>query len=217
MLASDPNAMFHSDEDNERITKHRSHYTTELTLAEYIEREQWDHEQQAHKTQREIEITRERLREQRDQRLQSLLSQDRCVNYENENIMNTTLRECKIDTTDKVEFFEGKAPKFDSGKIRLDLLPVRPMKDVAEVLTIGADKYGANSWREGEMIAWSRCYAAAQRHLMQFWSGEDLDQETGKSHLAHAACNLLFMIEHSYINKQGDDRPTTGAPFKDNQ
>jgi hypothetical protein len=163
----------------------------------------------------------EKARSARDLRLAALLSEDRpCINYDlsqSETIMNTTLRECKIETTDRVEFFEGKAPKFDSGKIRLDLLPIRPMKDVAEVLTIGADKYGANSWREGEMIAWSRCYAAAQRHLMQFWSGEDLDQETGKSHLAHAACNLLFMIEHSYINKQGDDRPTTGAPFKDNQ
>ncbi len=130
---------------------------------------------------------------------------------------NMTTRECKIETKDKVEFIEGKAPKFDSGKVRLDLLPVRPLKDIAEVLSIGADKYGANSWREGEMIAWSRCYSATQRHLMQFWSGEDLDEETKLSHLAHAACNILFMIEHSYINKQGDDRPTTGTPFKDKQ
>jgi hypothetical protein len=132
-----------------------------------------------------------------------------------ESIMTT--RECKIETKDKVEFIEGKAPKFDSGKVRLDLLPVRPLKDIAEVLSIGADKYGANSWREGEMIAWSRCYSATQRHLMQFWSGEDLDEETKLSHLAHAACNILFMIEHSYINKQGDDRPQSGTPFKDKE
>jgi hypothetical protein len=199
------------------MTDKRNYYTTELTLGEYIERAQEDAERARMKEAGERWVAQEDARTARDQRLQSLLSQDRCVNYENETIMNTTLRECKIETTDKVEFIEGKAPKFDSGKISLDLLPVRPMKDIAEVLTIGADKYGANSWREGEMIAWSRCYAAAQRHLMQFWSGEDLDQETGKSHLAHAACNLLFMIEHSYINKVGDDRPTTGAPFKDNQ
>jgi hypothetical protein len=212
MLANDPSAKYAEDD-----LPTRNYYTTELTLGQYIERAQDDAERARMKEAGERWKAQEDARTARDQRLQSLISQDRCVNYENETIMNTTLRECKIETTDKVEFIEGKAPKFDSGKIRLDLLPVRPMKDVAEVLTIGADKYGANSWREGEMIAWSRCYAAAQRHLMQFWSGEDLDQETGKSHLAHAACNLLFMIEHSYINKQGDDRPTTGAPFKDNQ
>jgi hypothetical protein len=195
----------------------KHYYTTELTLGQYIERAQEDAERARMKEAGERWVAQEDARNARDQRLSALASEDRCVNYENENIMNTTQRECKVATSDKVEFFEGKAPKFDAGKIRLDLLPVRPMKDVAEVLTIGADKYGANSWREGEMIAWSRCYAAAQRHLMQFWSGEDLDQETGKSHLAHAACNLLFMIEHSYVNKVGDDRPTTGAPFKDNQ
>ena len=212
MLSSDPNSIFHSDEDN-RITKHRSHYTTELTLAECIEREQWDREQQAHKDQREIEITRERLRAQRDQRLQSLLSQDRCINYENENIMNTTQRECKVETTDKVEFIDGKAPKFDSGKVRLDLLPIRPLKDTAEVLTYGLNKYGKDSWREGEMIQWSRVYSSLQRHLFAFQAGEDLDPETGYSHLAHAACNILMMIEHTYINPQGDDRATTAKGY----
>jgi hypothetical protein len=193
----------------------RSHYTTELTLAEYIEREQWDREQQAHKDQREIEMTRERLREQRDQRLQSLLSEDRCVNYENETIMNTTLRECKVETSDKVEFFEGKCPKFDSGKIRLDLLPIRPLKDTAEVLTYGLNKYGKDSWREGEMIEWSRVYSSIQRHLFAFQAGEDNDPETGYSHLAHAACNILMMIEHTYINPQGDDRATTAKGYND--
>jgi hypothetical protein len=202
--------------DNNKARK-RDNYTTELTLAEYIEREQWDREQQAHKTQSEIEMARERLRELRDQRLKSLLSEDRCVNYENETIMNTTQRECKVETTDKVEFFEGKAPKFDANKVRLDLLPIRPLKDTAEVLTYGLNKYGKDSWREGEMIQWSRVYSSLQRHLFAFQSGEDLDPETGYSHLAHAACNILMMMEHTYINPQGDDRPTTAAPYKDAQ
>jgi hypothetical protein len=193
----------------------RDNYTTELTLAEYIEREQWDREQQAHNDQREIEMTRERLRELRDQRLQSLLSEDRCVNYENENIMNTTQRECKVETTDKVEFFEGKAPKFDANKVRLDLLPIRPLKDTAEVLTYGLNKYGKDSWREGEMIQWSRVYSSLQRHLFAFQAGEDNDPETGYSHLAHAACNILMMIEHTYINPQGDDRATTAKGYND--
>jgi hypothetical protein len=200
--------------DNNKARK-RDNYTTELTLAEYIEREQWDREQQAHNDQREIEMTRERLRELRDQRLQSLLSEDRCVNYENENIMNTTQRECKVETTDKVEFFEGKAPKFDANKVRLDLLPIRPLKDTAEVLTYGLNKYGKDSWREGEMIQWSRVYSSLQRHLFAFQAGEDNDPETGYSHLAHAACNILMMIEHTYINPQGDDRATTAKGYND--
>jgi hypothetical protein len=130
-----------------------------------------------------------------------------------ENNMNISQRECKVETSDKVEFIEGMAPKFDHGKVRLDLLPIRPMKDTAEVLTYGLNKYGKDSWREGEMIKWSRVYSSLQRHLFAFQAGEDIDPETGFSHLAHAACNILMMIEHTYINKDGDDRATTAAPY----
>ncbi len=132
-----------------------------------------------------------------------------------ENKMSTTDNlECKVETKDIVEFQEGKAPKFDKNKVRMDLLPIRPLKDVATVLTYGLDKYGKDSWRKGEMISWGRCYSALQRHLFAFQSGEDLDPETGESHLAHAACNLLMLIEHTYVNPQGDDR-LKGAPYSD--
>ncbi len=193
----------------------RNYYTTELTLGEYIERAQEDAERARMKEAGERWVAQEDARVRKDQRLQSLLSEDRCVNYENETIMNTTQRECKVETSDKVEFFEGKCPKFDSGKIRLDLLPIRPLKDTAEVLTYGLNKYGKDSWREGEMIEWSRVYSSLQRHLFAFQAGEDNDPETGYSHLAHAACNILMMIEHTYINPQGDDRATTAKGYND--
>lgn len=205
--------------------QHDHYYTTEITLGEYIRRGQRDAIKASERAQMDADRARNKLaaerwkaqeeaRERRDQRLQSLLSEDRpCINYENENIMNTTQRECKVETTDKVEFIDGKAPKFDSGKVRLDLLPIRPLKDTAEVLTYGLNKYGKDSWREGEMIQWSRVYSSLQRHLFAFQAGEDLDPETGYSHLAHAACNILMMIEHTYINPQGDDRATTAKGY----
>jgi hypothetical protein len=124
--------------------------------------------------------------------------------------LDEEMRSCKVATNDKVLFEAGKAPKFDGGKAPMHLIPVRPLKDVAEVLAFGAEKYGAQSWREGEMIAWSRSYSAILRHLMAFHSGEDNDPETGRSHLAHAACCVLMLIEHTYVNPKGDDR------FKDN-
>jgi len=198
---------------------HEHYYTTDITLGEYIERAQMDADIARNKIAEEHWRAQEEARERRDQRLQALLAEDRpCVNYDlsqSENIMNTTQRECKVATSDKVEFIEGLAPKFDSGKVRLDLLPIRPLKDTAEVLTYGLNKYGKDSWREGEMIKWSRVYASLQRHLFAFQSGEDLDPETGYSHLAHAACNILMMLEHTYINPQGDDRATTAKRYND--
>lgn len=101
---------------------------------------------------------------------------------------------------------EGFAPKYDAGKMRLDLVPASGIMAAADVFGYGAQKYYANSWRTGQMVAWSRTYGSIQRHLLSFWSGEDIDPESGKSHLSHAITQLMILIEHQKINKQGDDR-----------
>ena len=55
------------------------------------------------------------------------------------------------------------AIKKDSEKVRLDLLPVRPLLEVGRVLTFGAKKYEPRNWEKG--FSWSRPYAATLRHL----------------------------------------------------
>lgn len=100
----------------------------------------------------------------------------------------------------------GFAPKFDSNKIRVDLLPVEPMTDIAQVFTFGARKYFANSYRQGETVAWSRTYGSILRHLFAFWNGEDIDPESGLPHLAHAGTQLMILMEHTHHNADKDDR-----------
>lgn len=64
-------------------------------------------------------------------------------------------------------------------------------KDMAEVLTIGAQKYALENWKK---CPDKRLYVdALLRHTEAYLAGEYLDQETGKPHLAHAACNLMFL------------------------
>jgi hypothetical protein len=99
---------------------------------------------------------------------------------------------------------EGK--KNDEGKVRMDLLPRMLLEGTATVLTFGAGKYGDHNWRSG--LAYSRVYAALQRHLVDWWDGEELDKETGKSHLWHASCCLAFLMEYQAHGRYGrfDDR-----------
>lgn len=106
------------------------------------------------------------------------------------------------------------AKKFDGGKVRMDLIPVRPLNDIAQVLTVGAAKYGARNWEKG--MDWSRLYGAALRHITAFWSGEDNDPETGLPHLAHAICCLNFLLEYRYTHKNLDDRVKGGLCEKGN-
>lgn len=97
-----------------------------------------------------------------------------------------------------------EARKDDAGKARLDLLPFEALDEVGKVLEFGARKYAAHNWRAG--FQWSRPQAAMLRHMFAFARGEDNDPETGLSHLAHAACNVLFLLT-SVLEKSGvDDR-----------
>lgn len=86
----------------------------------------------------------------------------------------------------------GQPRKDDAGKPRMELLPPVALEAVARVLTYGAQKYGAENWRGVER---SRYIGAALRHVFAHVRGEKHDPETGESHLAHAACSLLFALE----------------------
>jgi len=82
--------------------------------------------------------------------------------------------------------------KFDTDKLRYDLIPPSAMKALAEVLTYGAKKYKPNNWRNGDK---DRYIAALYRHLEAWRAGEQKDDESGMIHLAHALTNVAFLIE----------------------
>lgn len=96
------------------------------------------------------------------------------------------------------------AIKADSGKPPLALIPQRPLFEVAKVLGFGAQKYGAHNYRDG--FDWSRLTSSSLRHIYQFNEGENVDPETGVSHIAHAICGLLFLLEHQISGLGNDDR-----------
>lgn len=99
---------------------------------------------------------------------------------------------------------EGR--KDDQSKDRFELLPGDALRAIAVILTFGAAKYGDRNWEKG--MKWSRVYGATLRHLTAWWEGEKLDAETGKSHLWHAGCCVLFLIAYEIRSVGEDDRPT---------
>jgi len=83
--------------------------------------------------------------------------------------------------------------KFDEGKLRHTLFPVEAMEEILEVLEFGAKKYERDNWRYVENPR-DRYINAALRHITEYRKGNILDEETGKQHLASAACCLVFLI-----------------------
>jgi hypothetical protein len=98
----------------------------------------------------------------------------------------------------------GTALKFDDGKLPFHLLSTEAMNQTAAVLAFGAEKYAEHNWRKG--FVWSRPLSAAMRHITAFNAGEDKDPESGLSHLAHAACCIMFLLEFEKTHKELDDR-----------
>ena len=94
--------------------------------------------------------------------------------------------------------------KFDKGKRRVDLVPTEAINALADILTAGAVKYGEHNWRHG--MDWSRVYGAAQRHLLAFWGGDDIDDESGMPHLWHALTNIAFLVSYQAMSVGRDDR-----------
>jgi hypothetical protein len=94
--------------------------------------------------------------------------------------------------------------KFDGGKPPLSLISRYANDQEALVLAFGAMKYDRWNWARG--LAWSRVLDAALRHLTAYADGEDVDPETGLSHLAHARCCTGFLLDYIKEHPELDDR-----------
>lgn len=98
-----------------------------------------------------------------------------------------------------------KAQTYDDGKPPLANLPPAGIAAVARVQAYGHRKYkDFNNYRRGMEV--SRQLSCAMRHIMAYMDGESLDPESGETHLAHAACRLLFVIQNERDGVLIDDR-----------
>ncbi len=95
----------------------------------------------------------------------------------------------------------------ESKPARYELIPAEPLRQLAELMGKGAQKYSDHNWRLG--YAWSLSFAALNRHLWAFWNGEDNDPENGSPHLAAVAHHAFALLEFMTTHPDFDDRPNT--------
>lgn len=101
--------------------------------------------------------------------------------------------------------------KKDGGKPSLELIPRECLDGMGHVLKFGAEKYDRHLWREG--MEWSRLLGGALRHITAFNDGEDLDPESGLSHLYHAMTCLAFVGTYQATSTGTDDRYSIPSPY----
>lgn len=89
-----------------------------------------------------------------------------------------------------------KGIKHDTDKIDWSLLPMEAIEKVIRVLMYGSQKYKDFNWIYVEDRK-RRYINAVYRHLSSYVKGEQIDDESGLEHLAHACCSLLFLLAES--------------------
>lgn len=70
----------------------------------------------------------------------------------------------------------------------------------------GAMKYGRHNYRD-EGVCFSTYLDATMRHLTLCWEGEDIDPDSGLSHITKALTSLMVLRDAMINNKLKDDRP----------
>lgn len=96
-------------------------------------------------------------------------------------------------------------------KLRLEIVPWEAVLLVARAFDYGAQKYSPMGWRaytpdedpnDPESYS-AKLFAAALRHMFTWWNGEDKDEESGLSPLAHAAANILMLLDRLSVVGEG--------------
>lgn len=103
-----------------------------------------------------------------------------------------------------------------------DLVGIRkaPMSTVSAVVLAevgvamleGARKYGRHNYRVVGVSS-SVYYDAAMRHLMAWWEGQDIDPDSGMSHITKCITSLVVLRDAMIQGKLTDDRAPSSAEF----
>lgn len=91
-------------------------------------------------------------------------------------------------------------------KVSLSVIPANVLLETAVALTEGALKYRRHNYRVIGVHA-SVYYDAAMRHLMSWWEGQDIDEDSGLNHIVKAITALIVLRDGMSHPDYQDDRP----------
>lgn len=142
----------------------------------------------------------------------------RALKDDSKEIMNKKPTWCSDDCPDEIRDLckqNKQALRNNSDKTKYASLQWNALAEVAKVATHGADKYGNYNYKKGFPL--TDLFDSTMRHLIGnptdskdgkahkgFMTGENEDRDSKINHLAHAAWNLLTMLEQEL------DRETYG-------
>jgi hypothetical protein len=115
------------------------------------------------------------------------------------------LAECDVPTTT-----DNPKDAIGSAKAPTSTLSEAVLAEVGVGMMEGSRKYGRHNYRVAPIRA-EVYYDAVHRHLRRWWAGEDIDTDSGLSHITKAICTLFVLRDCMITGQLQDDRPP-GVP-----
>lgn len=97
-------------------------------------------------------------------------------------------------------------------KAPLSTVPMGVVVEMGVGMLEGAAKYGRHNYRCAGVRS-SVYFDALMRHMIAWWEGEDIDQDSGLSHVTKALCTLAVLRDAQMQGMATDDRPPRSASF----
>ena len=128
---------------------------------------------------------------------------------------DTVVDKSKCTDTVTVSTAGDTNPKKAHGALKAPMNSVPPtaLVELYAVMGAGAHKYGIFNFRDTDIDALTYI-SAIRRHFMLWEDGEDDDNETGRSHLAHIMACCALALDAQHTGKLVDNRSKTGLVSK---
>lgn len=97
-------------------------------------------------------------------------------------------------------------------KAPLSTVPMGVVVEMGVGMLEGAAKYGRHNYRAAGIRS-SVYFDALMRHMIDWWEGEDIDPDSGLSHVTKALCTLAVLRDAQMQGMVNDDRPPRSAKF----
>lgn len=97
-------------------------------------------------------------------------------------------------------------------KASLSCVPFNVLAELGVAMMEGAAKYGRHNFRAKGVRA-SVYYDALMRHVGAWWEGEDIDTDSGLSHVTKAIATLTVLRDAMMRYNWQDDRPPVSSNF----
>lgn len=91
-------------------------------------------------------------------------------------------------------------------KVPLHVVSSPVLMEIGLAMLEGDRKYGGHNYRVAGVRA-SVYYDALMRHAMSWWEGEDIDRDSGLSHITKALSTLTVLRDAMLNDMWTDDRP----------